>query len=137
MGLKYKQAALDSTIRGLTQASSEFKGMIGDEMETLVEPVKNAMIFNSDMHKNRISSDMVNAMDAEVARTKTTLRFGFIKEFEDYYRFQTISGFTHWKSGKFIAPSLALSDAKEDAMVLMHEAAVRIRRNFMARLRRR
>ena len=137
MGLKYKQSTLDAQIRGLTRASAEFKGMIADEMESIVPAVEASMIFNSDMHKNRITSDMVNAMHAEVARTKTTLRFGFLREIKDYFRYQTITGFTHWKSGAFIAPSLALSDAKEDAKVLMDEAAKRIRRNFMARLRRR
>lgn len=137
MGLKYNQASLNAQIRSLSQASSEFKGMIADEMETIREPIKASMQFHSDLHKNRITGKMVDAMDAEVSRTATTLRFGFIKDFQDYFRFQTITGFTHWISHEFIRPSLALADAKLDAQELMHEAAIRIRRNFMARLRRR
>ena len=137
MGLKYSQSTLNSTIRNLTTASSEFKGMIADEMETIKDPIIASMQFHSDLQKNRISEDMVNAMDAEVARTKTTLRFGFIKEFKDYFRWQTITGFTHWGSGAFIRPSLAIADAKQDAVILMEEASRRIMRNFSARLRRR
>lgn len=124
-------------IRALAKASSEFKGMIGDEMETLVEPARMSMVGYSNLTKNQITSNMVNSMDAEVAKTGTQLRFGFLHNVEDYYRYQTITGFEHWRSGKLIAPSLAIAETKQDMMPLMYNAAKRIRRNFMARVRRR
>lgn len=137
MGLKYRRGDLDAKTRALAQASSEFKGMIAAEMESIKPPIQAAMVAYSDMRKNRISGDMVDAMDVEVSKTATQLRFGFLRGVQDYFRFQTITGFRHWKSGEFIEPSLALSDAKLDAQELMDEAAVRIRRNFMQRIRRR
>lgn len=40
-------------------------------------------------------------------------RYGFVDEFREYYRFQTITGFRHARSreGKFIAPTFALRDS--------------------------
>lgn len=137
MGLKYKKNDIDAQIRALSAASSEFKGMIAKEMESIAPAIQNSMEFHSDLQKDRVSGDMVEAMDVEVSGTKTQLRFGFLKGFQNYFSYQTITGFTHWTSGKFIRPSLALSDAKYDAEELMREAMQRVRRNFMARLRRR
>lgn len=135
MGLKWSRAQLNGSIRALRQASSEFDNMINTEMRTLETPIKQAMVAYSDYQKNRITGDMVRAMDARVAGSQ--LRMGFLNEMQDYYQYQTITGFTHWKSGEFIRPSLAIEDAKQDAQVLMDAASERIRRNFMARLRRR
>lgn len=137
MGIKYKRGDLNTQIRALAQANSEFKTMVSDELETLKPAAVDSMQFHSDLHKNRISGDMVDAMGAEVSKTGLQLRFGFIKAFKDYFGYQTVDGFTHWSSGKFIAPSLALQDAKLDVTELMNEAMKRVRRNFMARLRRR
>ena len=135
MGLRYKRADLEGTIRSLAAANSEFKGMITKEMESIRPAIQASMEFHSDAEKGRVSGDMVDAMDTQVAGLQ--LRFGFLKKLQDYFQYQTITGFTHWGSGKYIEPSLALSDAKLDAQELMQEASVRIRRNFMARLRRR
>lgn len=137
MGLQYKKSDIDAQIRALTRANAEFKGMIAKEMESIKPAIQASMEFHSDLAKNRITGDMVDAMQVEVSGTKTQLRFGFLRSIQKYFQWQTITGFTHWKSGEFIAPSLALSDAKYDAEILMHEAAQRVRRNFMARLRRR
>lgn len=137
MGLKYKRGDIDRQIRALAQASAEFKPMVTKELESIKPAAVNSMKYHSDLQKNRISGDMVDAMDAEVSGTGLQLRFGFLKNFQQYFSWQTITGFTHWKSGKFIAPSLALEDAKYDVQELMQEAMARVRRNFMARLRRR
>lgn len=136
MGLKWKRSQIDAQIRALANANKELKPMIRRELEAIKPAIENSMEFNSDMHKNRISGDMVDDMQAEVSGTGTELRFGFLKKFQDYYGWQTITGFTHWRSGKFIAPSLALNDAKLDAQDLMIEAMRRVKRNFAARLRR-
>ncbi len=137
MGLTYKKSDLDAQIRALTKANAEFKGMITEEMENIAPAIQTSMEFYSDLQKNRISEKMIEGMGVEVSKTGTQLRFGFIKNFIDYFRYQTITGFRHWGSGEFIAPSLALSDAKYDAEALMHEGARRVRRNYMQRLRRR
>jgi hypothetical protein len=135
VGLKWSRAQHDASIRALRQASAEFDDMINKEMVTLEVPIRQAMVAYSDMQKNRISHDMVNAMQAKVAGSQ--LRMGFLGDFQNYYQYQTITGFVHWRSGEFIPPSLAIEDAKQDAQLLMDEASQRIRRNFMARLRRR
>lgn len=137
MGVKWSRSNVDAQMRALASAEKELKPMIRKEIESIRPAVQAAMEFNSDMHKNRITGDMVDAMDTEVSGTGMQLRFGFIKNFKDYFNWQTISGFTHWSSGKFIAPSLAIQDAKLDAEELFTEAMQRVRRNFMARLRRR
>lgn len=122
-------------IEALTEASSEFNGMIDTEMEKVAPAVKDALDFYSDMQKDRITGDMVRALGAEWKGKQ--LRFGFIHGIDALYqKLQTISGFTHL-GGKWIAPSFAIKDAAEDAELLVREAQVRIRKNFMQRLRRR
>ena len=136
MGVKWSRTNVDAQMRALAAANKELKPMIRRELEAIRPAVVNSMHATSDMHKNRISGDMTRDMKAEVSGTGTQLRFGFIDVFKDYYNWQTISGFTHWSSGKFIAPSLAIQDAKLDSQELFIEAMRRVRRNFMARLRR-
>lgn len=137
MGVKWSRSNIDSQMRALANASAELKPMIRKELEDIAPAAVNAMHAYSDMQKNRITGDMVDAMDAEVSKTGMQLRFGFIKNLQKYFQWQTITGFTHWRSGEFIAPSLAIADAKLDVEELMQEAMQRVRRNFMARLRRR
>ena len=138
MGVRYKRSNLDADIRNLSRASKEFKGMIHNEMESIAPAIEDAMVFYSRAAgKKRQSGKMEDAMRAEVSGTGLQLRFGFVRRLLNYFQYQTVTGFTHWNSGKFIEPSLALNDAKADAELLMREAAVRVRRNFMARLRRR
>jgi len=135
MGVKWSRAALDAQTRAMAQANREFAGMINKELNAIAPTIESIMHTYSDLSKNRISSKMINAMRAGVFGTQ--LRFGFIADHMDYFTWQTVTGFVHWKSGEFIAPSLAIADAKQDAEVLMIEACRRVRRNYMARLRRR
>jgi hypothetical protein len=50
-----------------------------------------------------------------VASTGKTVsaRYGFVGDFEEYFRFQTVTGFRHVRSrdSKFIAPTYALRDS--------------------------
>lgn len=133
MGVTY-QTNLRNAIADLARAENEFKGMIEDGIDTLVPITQETMRMYSDMHKNRISEDMVNAMTAE--RRGFSLKFGFLGARELYYKLQTVTGFTHL-GGKYIAPSLALKDTEADTKERVREMQVRIRRNFMQRLRRR
>ena len=126
---------LRANIEALTSASAEFDNMIDAEMSKIAPAVKDSLDYHSDLQKNRITGDMVDALGAEWKGKQ--LRFGFIRGLGALYqKLQTISGFTHL-GGEFIRPSLAIKDAAEDATLLMREAQRRIRRNFMQRLRRR
>lgn len=50
--------------------------------------------------------------DVEVNARKIIGKFGFIDKQEDYFLFQTVTGFTHWASSAFIEPTFALRDAE-------------------------
>ena len=136
MGVKWSRTNVDAQMRALASANKELKPMIRKELESIKPAVQASMEATSDLHKNQISHDMFSALDTEVSGTGMQLRFGFLKDFQDYYGWQTITGFTHWRSGQFIRPSLAIADAKLDSQELFVEAMRRVRRNFMARLRR-
>lgn len=135
MGVKWSRSALQADMRALAGAEKEFKEMVQDEFRAIAPTIEQAMHFYSDLQKDRITGNMIRDMKVRVAGLQ--LRMGFLDGYQDYYTYQTITGFTHWQSGKFIAPSLAIADAKLDADTLVDEAARRIRRNFLARLRRR
>lgn len=38
-------------------------------------------------------------------------QYGFVDEYEDYFKYQTVTGFHHSRSGEMIAPTFALRDS--------------------------
>lgn len=59
------------------------------------------------------TSDMIGSIkgDVELKAREIIGKFGFLDEQQDYFMYQTITGFTHYLSGDFIEPTFALRDA--------------------------
>lgn len=60
------------------------------------------------------TGDMVGALRWKPVSFSDTLihtQYGFVDEYEDYYGMQTVTGFTHNRSGRFIGPTFALRDS--------------------------
>jgi hypothetical protein len=60
------------------------------------------------------SGDMIDALRHRQVSFDPRLivsQYGFVDEFEDYFKMQTVTGFTHNRSGDFIAPTFALRDS--------------------------
>ena len=52
-------------------------------------------------------------------------RYGFVDEFEEYFRMQTVTGFTHNRSGETIQPTFALRDSIGPTNAFARDAAKR------------
>lgn len=64
----------------------------------------------------------------EASARKIVGEFGFTDGHADYYIYQTVTGFNHWLSSEFIAPTFAIRDAGEIArgeMAAAIKAAIR------------
>lgn len=107
-------------------SDAEFIG-IGDRLiEQLIDAIAPAMaeiIQNAVRRAKEMSADrvdtgaMISAIEGEVQSRGRDIagRFGFLGEKQDYFIFQTVSGFHHWLGGQFIEPTLALRNAGEMA----------------------
>jgi hypothetical protein len=72
--------------------------------------------------------DMIGAIrsrpisfDARLIRSQ----YGFVDDFEDYFKMQTVTGFTHNRSDKYIAPTFALRDSIGPTKSFARDAAGR------------
>lgn len=60
------------------------------------------------------SGTMIDALRWEPVSFSPTLihtRYGFVKEFKDYFKYQTVTGFRHNRSSRYIGPTFALRDS--------------------------
>lgn len=59
------------------------------------------------------TSAMISALKGKVEEEakRITGEFGFIGEIQDYYIYQTVTGFTHYLSSAYIEPTFAIRDA--------------------------
>lgn len=60
------------------------------------------------------SGDMIGAIRSQPVSFSDSLivsRYGFVDEFEEYFRYQTVTGFSHNRSGDRIQPTFALRDS--------------------------
>jgi len=60
------------------------------------------------------SGDMVNALRSRPVSKRDDLihtQYGFVDEFDEYMKYQTVTGFTHNRSGRYVAPTFALRDS--------------------------
>lgn len=59
------------------------------------------------------TSKMIGALKGKVEEEarRITGEFGFIDEIQDYYIYQTVTGFTHYLSADYIEPTFAIRDA--------------------------
>ena len=60
------------------------------------------------------SGSMIDALRSKpvsFSPSEIHVQYGFVDEFETYYKMQTITGFTHNRSGKMISPTFALRDS--------------------------
>ena len=66
--------------------------------------------------------------DAIISRMESTgpavIRgaYGFLDDQEEYFKYQTVTGFTHNRSGEYIAPTFALQDAYEGTKQMVDRA---------------
>lgn len=75
------------------------------------------------------TSEMIGAIkgDVELKAQEIIGKFGFTEAQENYFLYQTITGFTHYLSGDFIEPTFALRDAgvlAESDMIEAIKAAI-------------
>lgn len=60
------------------------------------------------------SGNMIDAIRSRPVSFSADLivsQYGFVDEFEAYFRYQTVSGFSHNRSGDMIQPTFALRDS--------------------------
>lgn len=93
----------EQTTKNLTETRPSRKSGKAGRVET------GAMVGN-------ISSAMVESNDRRIVG-----EFGWLGRVEDYYVYQTATGFTHHLSGEFIQPTLALQDATAQVKELLDE----------------
>ena len=89
--------------------------IISGEMATIIQ---NAVRRAKDLSADRVDTGtMISAIEGEVQHAARGIagKFGFLGEKQEYFVFQTISGFHHWLGGQFIEPTFALRDAGEMA----------------------
>ncbi len=88
-----------------------------------MRPIMATIIANAVADAKARSADrvltgaMISAIEGEVRGSAADVagRFGFLGEQQEYFIFQTVSGFHHWLSGEMIEPTFALRDAGEVA----------------------
>lgn len=61
---------------------------------------------------------MYDAIRSEVTEEGDTIvaKYGMLDDQEDYFKYQTVTGFTHNRSGEYIAPTFALQDAYQNSV---------------------
>ena len=120
-------------------SDAEFIGMGDKIMDQLIPLLASAMATiiqqavarTKDLSADRVDTGaMISAIEGEVQSAGRDIagRFGFLGEQQDYFIFQTVSGFHHWLGGQFIEPTLALRNAGEAAhgdLVAAVAAAIR------------
>jgi hypothetical protein len=110
-------------IRG---SDAEFIGMGDKIVDQLIDAlagvmadiIQKAVARAKDLSADRVDTGaMISAIEGEVQSAGRDIagRFGFLGEQQDYFVFQTVSGFHHWLGGQFIEPTFALRDAGEMA----------------------
>lgn len=75
------------------------------------------------------TGDMIEALRPErvsVTTTEIHCRYGFIREYEEYFKYQTVTGFRHNRSGRYIGPTFALRDSIGPTREFARNAARRI-----------
>lgn len=120
-------------------SDAEFIGM-GDKIvdqliaalsDAMADIIQKAVARAKDLSADRVDTGaMISAIEGEVMSAGRDIagRFGFLGDIQDYYVFQTVSGFHHWLGGQFIEPTFALRDAGEMAkgdLVAAVAAAIR------------
>lgn len=120
-------------------SDAEFIGM-GDKIvdqliaalsDAMADIIQKAVARAKDLSADRVDTGaMISAIEGEVTSAGRDIagRFGFLGDIQDYYVFQTVSGFHHWLGGQFIEPTFALRDAGEMAkgdLVAAVAAAIR------------
>jgi hypothetical protein len=107
-------------------SDAEFIGLGDKIVDQLIDALADAMadvIQNAVANAKSLSADrvltgaMISAIEGEVAAAGRDIagKFGFLGDQQDYYVYQTVSGFHHWLGGQFIEPTFALRDAGEKA----------------------
>lgn len=82
------------------------------------EIIANAVQDAKERSADRVlTGAMISAIEGKVEASARSVagKFGFLGEQQDYFIFQTVSGFHHWLSGEMIEPTFALRDAGEVA----------------------
>jgi len=82
--------------------------------QIIQEAVEDAQARSAD---RVLTGAMISAIEGEVEAGARSVagKFGFINETQDYFIFQTVTGFHHWLSHEMIEPTFALRDAGEVA----------------------
>jgi hypothetical protein len=113
------------TVRWVKGSPEQFRNMAKKIEQQLYVSLAQAMlpIAQNAAQRARAMNDRVDTGELEeqiAAEAKNTAnsiigRYGFVGQRKDYYLYQTITGFTHWLSGKYIEPSFALRNARPGA----------------------
>lgn len=101
--VSYIGSWLQAKVDGTTRAADR-------SVQQLITLGESSMRFNTD----RIQTGaMIGAISSRMLSTGDLAagEFGFINEFEDYFKYQTVTGFTHNRSSKYIEPTFALRDS--------------------------
>jgi hypothetical protein len=120
-------------------SDAEFIGMgdkLVEQVAKIMAPVMATIIQNAVADAKARSADrvltgtMISAIEGKVEASARDVagKFGFLGEQQDYFIYQTVSGFHHWLSSDFIEPTFALRDAGEVAkgeLVAALAAAIR------------
>lgn len=118
-------------------SDAEFIGMGKKLEEQIMKAVAAAMpaiIANAVAMAKSLSADrvltgaMISAIEGEVRASAAEIggRFGFLGSQQDYFIFQTVTGFHHWLGGDFIEATFALRDsglrAQAELVAAIHAA---------------
>ncbi len=107
-------------------SDAEFIGLGDKLVEKIIDAVapvmadiiRDAVADAKDRSADRVlTGTMISAIEGKVeaAARQISGKFGFLGEQQDYFIFQTVTGFHHWLGGEFIEPTFALRDAGEVA----------------------
>jgi hypothetical protein len=90
------------------------KAMPGIMAKIIADAVEDAKARSAD---RVLTGAMISAIEGKVeaGAREVAGKFGFLGEQQDYFIFQTVTGFHHWLGGEFIEPTFALRDAGEVA----------------------
>lgn len=117
-----------------TKGSPEQFNSMGDRLkdkivarvaEQMVGVVEEAVADAKDLTRDRVDTGkMLESITWNVQNGAREVigRFGFTQEREDYFVYQTVTGFTHWLSGEYIEPTYALQDAYENSKIRLRNA---------------
>lgn len=120
---------LDATYQNLDGIIAIVRKAIQDKWDSLDRVAENAAEFGAKTAQSytasrpgattgkagRIESgDMIDAIRSKrVSKTDSEIhkQYGFVDEFEEYFKYQTVTGFVHNRSGRYIGPTFALRDS--------------------------